>query len=209
MRLTLDAAPSRLSLSVLLAVPLVYALFLAASLLIKVDELVMTQAPARALTTITPEDYTPLTPETVKPPPTLTLIDRPTAIERPRIDTLGEAPLTVFEAPPSDVFTIGKITPPTVAISEIVGRNGIAVVRPPMPSMPAAALTRGISGSCDVMFDVDARGRPFNLTAQCTDSVFKAEAIRAVSKAEFLPKVKNGVAVEQRGAIYPIEFEVK
>ena len=208
MRLTLEAAPSRLSLSVLLAVPLVYALFLAASLLIKVDELVLTKAPERVLTKITPAAFTALTPETARPPPKMTLIDRPPAIERPKIDARGNARPLVFEAPQSDVFTIGKLTPPTVAISEIVGRNGIAVVRPPAPSMPAAAVTRGLSGSCDVTFDVDARGRPFNLTAQCTDSVFKAEAIRAVSKAEFLPKVKNGVAVEQRGAIYPLEFVV-
>jgi len=60
-----------------------------------------------------------------------------------------------------------------------------------------------------VVFDVDTRGRPFNLTAQCTDDIFRAEAIRSVSKAEFLPKIRNGAAIEQHGAIYPIAFEVK
>lgn len=75
--------------------------------------------------------------------------------------------------------------------------------------MPSAAMTRGISGSCDVIFDVDTRGRPFNIVAQCTDDLFAKEAARAVSKAEFLPKIRNGVAVEQRGAIYPIEFKMQ
>lgn len=58
--------------------------------------------------------------------------------------------------------------------------------------------------------DCCRRGRPLALTAQRTDYIFRAEAARAVSKAEFLPKVRqSGVAVEQRGAIYPIAFEVK
>lgn len=208
MRLTLDAAPSRLSLSVLLAVPLVYALFLAASLLIKVDELVLTKAPERVLTSIVAAPETPLVPETKPPIPPQTLVEKPPAFERPHIETTGGAPAYIFTAPESDIFTIGKLQPPVAAVIPVAGRN-IEALRAPAPSVPAAAITRGISGSCDVMFDVDVRGRPFNLTAQCTNDIFKAEAIRAVSKAEFLPKVRNGAPVEQRGAIYPIEFVVK
>lgn len=208
MRLTLEAAPPRLSLSVLLAVPLVYALFLAASLLIKVDELVLTKAPERVLTSIVPAPDKPLTPEIRKPLIEMTLIEKPPAFDRPRIETTGDAPAYTFTAPESDIFTLSKLTPPVAAVIPVAGRD-IEALRAPAPSIPTAAITRGISGSCDVMFDVDVRGRPFNLIAQCTNDIFKAEAIRAVSTAEFLPKVRNGAPVEQRGAIYPIEFVVQ
>jgi periplasmic protein TonB len=208
MRLTLEAAPPRLSLSVLLAVPLVYALFLAASLLIKVDELVLTKAPDRVLTPLVMPQDKPLTPEIKRPLIEMALIEKPPAFERPRVDTVGGAPDYTFTAPESDIFTLGKLQPPVATVIPVAGRD-IEALRAPAPSVPAAAISRGISGSCDVMFDVDVRGRPFNLTAQCTNDLFKAEAIRAVSKAEFLPKVRNGAPVEQRGAIYPIEFVVK
>lgn len=208
MRLTLDAAPSRLSLSVLLAVPLVYALFLAASLLIKVDELVLTKAPERVLTSIVAAPDKPLTPDVKKPLIELTVIEKPPAFERPHIETKGDAPAYTFTAPESDIFSLGKLAPPVATVIPVAGRD-IEALRTPAPSMPPAALARGISGSCDVVFDVDTRGRPFNLTAQCTDDIFKAEAIRSVSKAEFLPKIRNGAAIEQHGAIYPIAFEVK
>lgn len=206
MRLTLNEAPPRLSMAMLLAVPLVYALFLGASLLIKVDDVTLPVVAERTLGTITPASEVILEPpETAAP---LELADRPPPPPRPTIDTHGSAPTYVFEQPEALFEDIG-FKPPVVVVTAMIGRD-IQVVRAPAPSMPSAATTRGISGSCDVLFDVDTRGRPFNLTAQCTDNLFKAEAIRSVSKAEFLPKIgKTGVAVEQHGAIYPIEFKVQ
>lgn len=207
MRLTLNEAPPRLSMALLLAAPLVYALFLTASWLIKVEEVVLAERETRPLTRITPTS-----PEVViRPEDNLKpqiLAEKPPPPPRPVVTTTGTTPGFIF-APPSEDLAPSTFRPLPVSVSPVAGRN-IQVVRAPAPSMPAIAVTRGISGSCDVLFDVDRRGRPFNLTAQCTDEIFRAEAIRAVSKAEFLPKVsQNGIAVEQYGAIYPIAFEVR
>lgn len=208
MKLTLNEAPPRVSMAMLLAVPLVYALFLAASWLIEVDDVTLPVIAERPLSTITPQTEDTLS-KPVRTKLALTTVDKPPPPPRPSVETRGSAPVFTFPAPDNSGFEISKIKPPAVRVTALAGRN-IQVVRAPAPSVPAAAITRGISGSCDVLFDVDTRGRPFNLTAQCTDDVFRAEAIRAVSKAEFLPRFsQNGVAVEQQGAIYPIAFQVK
>jgi protein TonB len=208
MRLTLNEAPPRLSIAMLLAVPLVYALFVGASWLIKVDDLVMIAAPERVLTKITPTEETLVVMSDDRKPKPLELADQPPLPVRDKVTTAGAVPGYTY-APPEAEFELIGFKAPVVAVTVLAGRN-IQVVRAPAPSVPAMATTRGISGSCDVLFDVDTRGRPFNLTAQCTDDVFRAEAIRAVSKAEFLPRVsQTGVAVEQHGAVYPIVFEVK
>jgi len=138
----------------------------------------------------------------------LELALQPPPPARDKITTKGEIPGYTYTAPQPTFDSIG-FKPPVVLVTALAGRS-IQVVRAPAPSMPEMAMTRGISGSCDVLFDVDTLGRPFNLSAQCTDEIFRAEAIRAVSKAEFLPKVSaNGIAVEQHGAIYPLEFKVQ
>ncbi|MBA4339343.1 MAG: energy transducer TonB [Hyphomonas sp.] len=207
MRLTLNEASPRLSMAMLLALPLVYALFLAASWLIEVDDVTLPVMAERPLSKITPQSDDTLS-DPVRSKLALTTVDKPPPPPRPSVETRGSAPVFNFPAPDNSGFEISKIKPPAVQVTALAGRN-IQVVRAPAPSVPSAAITRGISGSCDVLFDVDTRGRPFNLTAQCTDDIFRAEAIRAVSKAEFLPKVsQSGVAVEQQGAIYPIAFEV-
>jgi len=208
MRLTLDEAPPRLSLSMLLAAPLVYALFLVSSQLIKTDELVLTPVSDRILTPLVLPVDEPLGVPEEKLVPEMTVIERPPAIERQTIETTGGAPAFEFTAPDTEVFSLGDLKPPIAVVTPVAGRD-ITPVRAPLPVMPSAAMTRGISGSCDVIFDVDTRGRPFNIVAQCTDDLFAKEAARAVSKAEFLPKIRNGVAVQQRSAIYPIEFKMQ
>lgn len=208
MRLTFNEATPRLSMAMLLAVPLVYCLFLTASWLIEVDDVSLSAVTERPLSTITPQS-SDIPSDPVLTSMTLTSVDKPPPPPRPAVETRGSAPDFVITAPDNSVFEVSKMKPPVIQVTALVGRH-IQVVRAPAPAVPAAALTRGISGSCDVLFDVDTRGRPFNLTAQCTDDIFRAEAIRAVSKAEFLPRIsQGGVAVEQHGAIYPLEFKVQ
>lgn len=208
MRLTLDEAPSRLSLSMLLAAPLVYALFLMSSQLIKVDEVVLAPASTRILTPFKKHEETFLTPTEKIEFPDVPLIEKPPAPERPQVSPVGEGLNYTWTPPETGPVFLGEIKPPVAVVTPVAGRD-ITPVREPLPAMPSAAMTRGVSGSCDVTFDVDTRGRPFNVVAQCTDAIFAKEAARAVSKAEFLPKIRNGVAVEQHGAIYPIEFKVE
>ncbi|MBR9834458.1 MAG: TonB family protein, partial [Alphaproteobacteria bacterium] len=81
-------------------------------------------------------------------------------------------------------------------------------IRPPLPTYPTRAAERGVEGSCDVRFDVDTRGRPYNVQATCTDNVFKREAERAVSRVEFAPKIVRGAAAERKNVVYPLEFKL-
>jgi protein TonB len=60
-----------------------------------------------------------------------------------------------------------------------------------------------------VRFDVDTRGRPYNVQATCTDNIFKSEAERSVSRVEFAPTIVRGQAVERRNVVYPLEFKLQ
>jgi protein TonB len=205
---TFEAAPPRLGLAALLAAPMVYLLFHGANALITVDNLVLKESTQRELTPITPAEPTALEPDQMKPLPPV-LLDKPPPLPRDTVSTTGSAPVFDFAPPETGDLVTASFAPPAVDVSPVAGRN-IQVVRSPAPSVPPAALSRGISGDCTVLFDVDRAGRPFNITARCTDDVFRAEAIRAVSKAEFLPKVNaRGIPVEQHGAIYPLEFRIE
>ena len=82
-------------------------------------------------------------------------------------------------------------------------------IRPPVPSYPQRAWELGLSGSCDVRFDVDARGKPYNVVATCSDDIFKTEAERAVSRVEFAPQIVRGEAVERRNVVYPLDFNIQ
>ena len=95
---------------------------------------------------------------------------------------------------------------PALAGSAEGAASRLQTLRAPAPVMPADAAAWGVTGSCDVTFDIDIHGRPFNLSAQCTDAVFWGEAVRAVSKAVFLPKIGPHGMEEQRGAVYRLEF---
>ena len=81
-------------------------------------------------------------------------------------------------------------------------------IRPPVVTYPNRALSQGIEGNCQVKFNVDVRGRPYDLTADCTHSYFRAEALRSVGKVEFAPKVVKGKAQERHNVIYPLDFKL-
>jgi periplasmic protein TonB len=207
--ISFNTAPKRLSLAGLLAAPLVYGLFLGASWLIQVDEIVLVEGEQRQLGMITPQKPTTLEPRedrtapemeaAIKPPPP----PRPTP---PRPDTSGF--VTVWSGGEPPVPVPSGLRPLIGATSPVQGRN-LTPVRAPRPSIPVAAIQRGVSGTCDVVFDVDTSGRPQNVIATCTDEIFRAEAERSVRRAEFLPAIRHGQPVEQTGAVYPLEFRVQ
>lgn len=82
-------------------------------------------------------------------------------------------------------------------------------IQPPIPMYPVRAAERGIEGKCEVHFDVDNTGVPYNIDARCTDPVFEREAERAVSKAKYAPKIVNDMPVERKGVVYPIQFRLQ
>jgi periplasmic protein TonB len=193
-----------------IAVPIVLAIFMLMNALISVKELKLASGETRVLAAITPQkqDSDVRTRQRAKPQ---------------RIDSAAKPP-----PPPKQSATKSSINLPTPKIDGAVPQNldlgrmkslaidPVAVsdrdaqpIRPPTPSYPQRAQERGLSGKCDVRFDVDTRGKPYNVQATCTDSVFKSEAERAVSRVEFAPKIVRGKAVERRNVVYPLEFNIQ
>ena len=206
--LTLNTGPSRLSLAAILAAPMVYGLFLVANALITVSDIRLDEKPQRALTTITPQIQTTGEIRTKAKPLPLEAAQKPPPMAKADVQTGGIGPIgPVWAGETPGQFDIGKINFGAISASPIDARELVAV-RPPVLTMPQSALSRGISGSCDVVFDVDTTGRPQNVSAKCTDNMFKAEAERAVRRAEFLPAIRNGQPVVQKNAIYPVVFNV-
>jgi periplasmic protein TonB len=193
-----------------IAVPIVLAILMLMNALISVKELKLASGETRVLAAITPQkqDSDVRTRQRAKPQ---------------RIDSAAKPP-----PPPKQSATKSSINLPTPKIDGAVPQNldlgrmkslaidPVAVsdrdaqpIRPPTPSYPQRAQERGLSGKCDVRFDVDTRGKPYNVQATCTDSVFKSEAERAVSRVEFAPKIVRGKAVERRNVVYPLEFNIQ
>lgn len=200
----------RLLVGVVIAVPIVLVIFLLMNKLISVEEIELAEGETRTLAAITPQKQdsdvrtrTRTAPKRIdsaqKPPPppkqsaTKSSINLPT----PRIE--GAVPQNL------DLGRMQALAIDPVAVSD----RDAQPIRPPTPSFPQRAAERGLSGSCDVRFDVDTRGKPYNVQATCTDNVFKSEAERAVSRVEFAPKIVRGKAVERRNVVYPLEFKIQ
>jgi periplasmic protein TonB len=200
----------RFLVSAVIAAPIAVLIFLAMNLLISVDEISIDAKETRVLSAITPQanDSDVRTRQRAKPQ---------------RIDSSAKPP-----PPPKQSATKSSINLPTPKIEGAVPQNldlgrmkslaidPVAVsdrdaqpIRPPTPSYPQRAQERGLSGNCDVRFDVDTRGKPYNISANCSDDVFKTEAERAVSRVEFAPKIVRGKAVERRNVVYPLEFNIE
>lgn len=200
----------RFLVSFAIAAPIAIAIFLLMNALISVDEIKIDTKENRVLSAITPQsnDSDVRTRQRAKPQ---------------RIDSSAKPP-----PPPKQSATKSSINLPTPKIEGAVPQNldlgrmkslaidPVAVsdrdaqpIRPPTPAYPQRAQERGLSGSCDVRFDVDTRGKPYNISATCSDAVFKTEAERAVGKVEFAPKIVRGKAVERRNVVYPLEFNIQ
>ncbi|MEX1252048.1 MAG: TonB family protein [Hyphomonas sp.] len=199
----------RFAISFAIAAPIAIAIFLLMSALISVDEITLNTKETRTLSAITPQSQDSdvrtrqrAKPQRIessaKPPPpprqsaTKSSINLPT----PRIEGA---------VPSLDLGRMKSIAIDPVAVSD----RDAQPIRPPTPSYPQRAQERGTSGTCDVRFDVDTRGKPYNVQATCSDSVFKTEAERAVGRVEFAPKIVRGKAVERRNVVYPLEFNIQ
>lgn len=201
---------TRLLVGVAIAIPIVYLLFIMMSSLITVTEVKLESGEQRVLTAITPQkqDSEVRTRQRSKPkriesaqkpppPPQVSATKSNINLPTPKIE--GAAPTEL------NLGRMQSLAIDPVAISD----RDAQPIRPPTPSYPQRAAERGIEGSCEVRFDVDTRGRPYNISASCTDSIFKSEAERAVSKVEFAPKIVRGKAAERRNVVYPLEFKLQ
>ncbi len=117
-------------------------------------------------------------------------------------------PILTFEGAVPDLDNIDTATVFDTRPIAIDGRS-VTPLAPPIVTYPEVALQRGIEGQCEVSMDVTARGKPFNVTAVCSDRIFEKEAVRAVSKVEFLPMISKGRSVERKNVVYPLEFKLE
>lgn len=142
----------------------------------------------------------PPRPKPIDPPPAAEQLVK--SVSNPSVPTNGFAGVApaVYDSP--DLRTLI----PTRATS-IVDRT-IQPITPPMPIYPDSAAKRGLTGDCEVHFNVSPKGDPFNITAKCSDRVFKRAAEKAVSKVKFAPKIHDGLPVTVTGAVYPIVFQM-
>lgn len=204
----LNSPASRAPTAALLALPVAYGLFLLMSSLIDVKDVTLVKAPSRILGTFTPQRPDPDVPikkdrkpdileSAVKPPPPPRLSAAASDIDLPVIQIAGAVPASL----PThvDMPTINPV---------VVSSRGYEVIRAPIPVYPRKASARGISGSCAVAFAIDPRGKPYKVSAACTDPVFTSEAERSVWKAGFAPQLVDGQFVSMTGLEYPLDFKL-
>lgn len=202
-----SAGAQRSLAGTVLAACIVYGLFLGMSALITRDYVKPDTVPSRLIERLTPmlddadlaprpiEPPRPIDPAT-KPPPLPQLSATKSNIDLP-VPYLGIAP---FDIPGFDRVQPLDLTPN--ALPDTDARP----IRPPEVAYPSRAIAQGIEGECLVTFDVDIRGRPYNVVADCTDSVFERAAYEAVSRVQFAPKILGGQARERRNVVYPLVF---
>ena len=201
---------TRLLVGVAIAIPIVYILFVVMNQLISVKEVNLEKSEQRVLTAITPQkqDSEVRTRQRSKPkriesaqkpppPPKVSATKSNINLPTPKIE--GAAPTEL------NLGRMQSLAIDPVAISD----RDAQPIRPPVPTYPQRAAERGIEGSCEVRFDVDTRGKPYNIQATCSDSVFTREAERAVGRVEFAPKIVRGKAAERRNVVYPLEFKLQ
>lgn len=92
---------------------------------------------------------------------------------------------------------------PSVADNNAQPKNNPDVV------YPLDLIEKGISGTCEVRFDVSANGfvEP-GAMADCTHPGFVSAAESAVYTLEFEPLVVDGKSVRREDVIYPFSFEL-
>jgi protein TonB len=79
------------------------------------------------------------------------------------------------------------------------------------PQYPLRAAERGIEGWVEVEFTISAAGTVKDpvVTASYPGKIFNREALRAIRKWKYNPKIEEGVAVERHGVRVRLKFELK
>ncbi|MEM9740176.1 MAG: energy transducer TonB [Pseudomonadota bacterium] len=197
----------RLAIAAPIAIAIVTVLWLFMSRIISQDFIEPEGEAQRVLESITPSEQSQEIRRTSrsrpqrlasadKPPPPPKLSSSKSDIDLPTPNIQGAAPTEL------NFDRVQSIAIDPVAISD----RDAQPISPPVVQYPQRAAERGIEGSCEVRFDVNARGEPFNVEADCSDNVFRREAERAVSRVRFAPKIVRGQALERRNVVYPMEF---
>ncbi|TGY88517.1 energy transducer TonB [Marinicauda algicola] len=137
--------------------------------------------------------------EVIPPPP-------PPQIERERADQPNESMETVVGDLPE--FEAPDLAGDQVSF-DVSDRDAQPLVRIP-PQYPPRAAERGLSGHCDMRFDVTPDGTPTNISAvNCTSSIFERTSVRAIERWRYEPKIQEGNAVWRRGVQTRIDYQLE
>lgn len=79
------------------------------------------------------------------------------------------------------------------------------------PRYPARAMKRGAEGYVVISFTIDPQGRPTDLKVQDAQPrrLFEKEAIRALRKWKYQPKIVDGKAIAQLDQTVRLEFKIQ
>ena len=207
--ISLKSDPGRLAMAALPAAAITAGLFVLMNQLIHVEEIHLDAVPQRILGPIVfdadfiseptlPDHLLPEQIEVITPPPPPKVQMTKGEVGLPPIMDVGQVPTR------TPIGSLGSIM---TSASPMIDRTPVPV-RPPIPTYPRPMAAGNMEGECLVKFNLTARGNPFDVSAECTPSGFESEARRAVEKAEFLPRILEGRAIETRGLSYPLEFRL-
>lgn len=182
-------------------------LFVTMNHLVDPGDLKLSEVEYRSLESITPKEVTE--DELRKPRDAVEKLETPVPppVRQTTTVTLPDAVFAVAELPEPDLFVKATAVEPS-PIQPNFERQRAEPIRAPRPDFPQIAAIRGISGACDVRFDINPRGEPYNISAECTDRVFEREAVRATRQALFAAPVRNGTPIGQKNLVYPIVFQL-
>mgnify|MGYP000633632841 CR=1 FL=1 len=78
------------------------------------------------------------------------------------------------------------------------------------PRYPRKAAMNFVSGFVEFELTVKANGKAANITVvkSVPEGVFEKEALKAIKKWKFKPRMENGVAVSQNNMKYTMEFKM-
>lgn len=116
-------------------------------------------------------------------------------------DTVGTLSAPGNEAPPTEIGDIGAGA----------GSSTIVPVFRIAPEYPARALSRGIEGHVDLIFDVAASGRTENIRVLAAEpeGVFERAAMRTLAKWKYKAPVQDGVPYGQKDMTTRISFRLE
>ena len=141
----------------------------------------------------------------IKKPELLDKVEVPPAapiIEKTAATSVVVNPVVIEQN--SRLFDIKDLKITTVAVIPMdTNEQPLLRVPPPMPSRATK------SGYCDVRFNVNAQGVPFDVeTTYCTQSLFARPTIKSVTKWKYRPRIEDGQKTIRRGLINRVQFRL-
>ena len=185
------------------------ALGLGMASLIDTKDIQLSDTDYRVLSEFVPEERVEKPRTSERQPAERVEVTPPPPQQAQRLDNPGDVTVTTIGwTPPAVETPSGRVEPIRLGGGSMIIRETAVAITTVEPVYPRAALNGNKEGACEVVFAIDPTGAPFNLTASCTDDVFKRESIRAVRKARFAPVVLDGQARGQTNLVYPIEYRL-